>query len=84
MLRIGKETRHSPQQVLAKATAFFGPGGTGLDVILQGPHALRFTGGGGFILVQAKPGQEEGNEGAEIEIQTQEWDYDVKRFLNRV
>ena len=77
MLRIGKDTTQRPQDVLAKATSFFGPGGTGLKVIPRGPHTLAFTGGGGFVLVHAKPK----DKGSEIDIQTREWDYDARRFL---
>ena len=78
MLRIGKFTEESPQEVLAKANAFFGPGGSGLNIIPRGENVLQFTGGGGFVLVRAKP--KEG--GTDIDIQTREWDYDVKKFLN--
>jgi hypothetical protein len=79
MLRMGKFTEQSPQEVLAKANAFFGPGGTGLDIIPRGVNVVEFTGGGGFVVVQAEP--KEG--GTDIDIQTQEWDYDVKKFLQK-
>lgn len=82
MLHMGKETIQSPQEVLAKAATYFGPGGTGLNMILQGPNTLGFTGGGGFVLVQADPKEEE--EGAKIDIQSREWDYHVKRFLSQM
>ncbi len=78
MLRIGKFTDEAPQKVLAKANAFFGPGGTGLNIIPREENVLEFTGGGGFVIVKAEP--KEG--GTDIDIQTREWDYDVKKFLN--
>lgn len=80
MLRMGKETKHTPQEVLTKAEDFFGPDGTGLKITSRGPHAMQFTGGGGFVLVQVEPK----GEGSEIDIQTREWDYDVKRFLRKI
>jgi len=80
MLRMGKETGHTPEEVLTKAKTFFGPGGTGLEIIPRGPNAVQFTGGGGFVLVQVEAKEE----GAEIDIQSREWDYDVKRFLRTI
>jgi hypothetical protein len=80
MLRIGKVTEQSPQDILAKATDFFGPNGTGLTVIPHGPNSVEFTGGGGFVRVQVEPKER----GTEIDVQTQEWDYDAKRFLKQV
>lgn len=77
MLRMGKKTTYSPDEVLVKAKEFFGPGGTGLEIVPRGSSAVQFTGGGGFVLVQVGPA----GEGTEIDIQSREWDYDVKRFL---
>lgn len=77
MLRMGKHTDESPEEVLAKANAFFGPGGTGLNIIPREDNVVEFTGGGGFVVVQAEP--KDG--GTDIDIQTQEWDYDVRKFL---
>ncbi len=80
MLRIGKISPQSPQEILEKASAFFGPGGVGLDVLPRGPFTLVFTSGSGFVLVQAVPNQK----GTDIDIQTREWDYDARRFLMQV
>ena len=80
MLRIGKNTQQSSQEILEKATTFFGPGGLGLNVTPAGPYTPVFTGGGGFVQVQAAPQQQ----GADIDIQTREWDYDARRFLMQI
>ena len=81
MLRMGKRTKQTPQEILAKATAFFGPGGIGLNIIPRGPHTLEFTGSGNdFVLVQAEPLEN----GTDIDVQTREWDYDVKCFLSEL
>ncbi len=78
-LRMGTKTKDSPQEVLAKASAFFGPKGVGLNIIPRGENVLEFSGGGGFVRVEAEPTEE----GTEIDIQSQEWSYDVKRFLSQ-
>jgi hypothetical protein len=77
MLRMGKESKLNPQEVVEKAKAFFGPGGIGLEVIERGSRSVEFSGGGGFVLLKVSPIER----GSDIEIQTREWDYDVKRFL---
>jgi len=78
-LRMGTKTKASPKEIIAKASAFFGPSGVGLNIILRGENVLVFSGGGGFVRVEA----ESTETGTEIDIQSQEWDYDVKRFLSQ-
>lgn len=82
MLHIGKMTNQPPGEIIDEAIAYFGPGGAGLDVQSRGPNSVGFTGGGGFVLVQVAP-KDEGKK-TEVDIQSREWDYDVRRFLRRV
>jgi hypothetical protein len=77
---MGATTKESPKEVLAKASAFFGPNGVGLNIIPRGENVLEFTGGGGFVRVEAKTTEA----GTEIDVQSQEWNYDVKRFLSQL
>lgn len=81
MARYSKDTRKSPEQVLERALAFFGPGGLGLTVEEQGDCCLRLTGGGGYVLVQI--GQGESGRTSVI-LETREWDNQVMRFLERL
>ena len=80
MLRIGKKTGYSVQEVLQKAVTFFKEKG-GLTLEQQSPTMVYLVGGGGHVQVMAEP-QEEGK--TEVDIQTQEWDYDVKQFLREL
>ena len=73
------ETRLSPERAIEKAVAFFGKGGTGLDVTEQSPCCARFEGGGGHVLVTANEGPK-----TEVNIETREWDYQVKQFMGRI
>ena len=66
-LRMGTKTKDSPQEVLAKASAFFGPKRVGLNIIPHGENVLEFSGGGGFVSVEAKPTEK----GTEIDSQFQ-------------
>ncbi len=78
MARYGRETRRSPEQVLERALAFFGPGGLGLTVEEQNDCYLRLTGGGGHVLVQV--GTAESGRTSVI-VETREWDDQAARFL---
>jgi hypothetical protein len=76
--RYGKETRRSPEQVLERALAFFGPAGLGLTVEEQGACCLRLTGGGGYVLVQV--GAAESGR-TSVTLETREFDYQAVQFL---
>ena len=80
MIRYGKESKLSPQQVVQKAIAFFGPGGLGLELELLSEWEVRFEGGGGHVLVQVH----EKGQGSEIELEAVEWEYPAKQFLGKI
>lgn len=82
LLRIGKETREKPQEILNKAIAFFGENGVGLKLVQQSLNTVQFTGGGGHVQVMVSPAAE--GHKTEIDIQTRDWEYDVKRFLQEI
>jgi len=88
MARYGKESKLSPAKVLEKAIEFFGPGGLGLEVKEQGEGCATFEGGGGHVFVQAceKGPALSGVEGkgSEVDLETREWDYQVKQFMGRI
>ena len=80
MARYGKESKLSPDKVMEKALEFFGPGGLGLEVEEQGEGCVTFEGGGGHVFVQAC----EGGKGSEVELETREWDYQVREFMGKI
>jgi hypothetical protein len=80
MARYGVETKLSPEEAIREAVAFFGEGGLGLDISEEGPCCALFQGGGGHIWVSAAAGDGK----TDVELETREWDYDVKRFMGQV
>lgn len=80
MARYGKSSSWKPQDIVRKAVAFFGPGGAGLDVKEEGPCCAHFEGGGGHVSLDIR----EGETGSEIDLETREWDYQVKEFMKRI
>jgi hypothetical protein len=80
MARYSVETKLSPEQAIARAAAFFGEGGVGLEATEQGDCCAHFVGGGGHVRVTAAAGDRR----TTVELETREWDYDVKRFMRAV
>ena len=80
MLHISKESNQSSGKVLQAAITFFGPRGVGLDLQSQSTGSLQFVGGGGNVLIQVAPT----DFGSEVDIQTQEFEYQVEQFMQEV
>ena len=78
MAHYGKNSKKSPEQVIAAATEFFA--GLGLQSQDAGPGCARFEGGGGFVAISTCPQ----DRGSEVDLETQEWDYQVREFLGRI
>ncbi|MCI0580878.1 MAG: hypothetical protein L0332_04310 [Chloroflexi bacterium] len=80
MLHIAKETHHTLEEVIQAAIAFFGPGGVGLAIKEQTAGSVWFEGGGGHVIVQAQPKDAV----TEVDIETREWEYPVRQFLEKI
>ncbi len=80
MLKIVTKTKLTPEEAVKRAVEFFGPGGYGLTVKEQNPDCAYFEGGGGGVDVTACA---EGK-GASVELESREWDYQVKEFIAKI
>jgi hypothetical protein len=80
MLKMSSKTRLTPEEVIKRALAFFGPGGHGLQVREQTANHICFEGGGGIVEVGAAV---EGK-GSSLELVSREWDYRLKEFLGTI
>lgn len=80
MLRIAKQSRLKADEILAKASRYFGKGGEGLEETEQGPCCISFSGGGGHVTVTVT----EETSRREVEVETREYEYQAKRFLGLV
>lgn len=74
------KTKKGPEEVVERAIDYFGKEGLGLSVARENPCCVTFEGGGGHVSVTAS--QEEDT--TEVELETREWDYHVKRFMNQI
>jgi hypothetical protein len=80
MLKISKESKLKPQEVIKRAAAFFGPKGYGLELKEEDNCNAYFEGGGGSVRVSASTSKK----GSSVDIESVEWDFQAKEFLNRI
>ena len=73
------ETKLSPEKAVEKAATYFGKDGVGLEIMEQGSCCARFEGGGGHVLVTVSGGAR-----TRVDLETREWDYDVRQFMRRI
>jgi hypothetical protein len=77
MIRISKKSGLNTDEIIAKASRYFGKGGEGLDETESGPCCISFSGAGGFVTVTV---YEKANE-REVDVETREFEYQAKQFL---
>jgi len=77
MIRLGKDTRLSGEQVLERAIAFIGERGQGLSITERSSRHVSLEGGGGFVTVEVR--QENG--ATKVDISTREWEIQAKGFI---
>ncbi len=82
MARYSMQVGLSPEEVIARAKVFFGPGGFGLQVSdeQQEGCCITLTGGGGHVWVNARV---EGQK-TTVELETREWDHQVLEFMRKI
>jgi hypothetical protein len=78
MIRISKTSRISADQIIARAARFFGKDGEGLAETERGACCIYLTGAGGHVMVQVS----EQNNQRTVDIESREFEYQVKKFLD--
>jgi hypothetical protein len=80
MLNIETKSKLSPEEAVKRAVKFFGPEGYGLKVKEEAPCCVEFEGGGGGVAVSASAQ----GKGSRVDIESREWDYQVKEFIQKI
>ena len=80
MLNIETTSKLSPEEAIKRAIKFFGPDGYGLAIKDETPLFAEFEGGGGGVAISASADKK----GSKIEMESREWDYQVKEFLGKI
>jgi len=84
MARYGVETRRSPEEVIQLALTFFGEEGLGLSLTSEDGCCISFEGGGGHVTVAAAREGTPGEHRTNVELESREWDYHVRRFMGEI
>ncbi|MHB0875503.1 MAG: hypothetical protein ACYC5O_05600 [Anaerolineae bacterium] len=75
------DTKLAPEQVIEKATRYFGSKGLKLDEERATVDSAVYTGGGGFVSIWAGGGE---GKGTEVILETREWEYDTRHFAETI
>jgi hypothetical protein len=78
MIRISKTSRLRPEEIVKRASQFFGKGGEGLQETERGACCISFSGAGGHVTVLVSDADNQSS----VEVESKEFDYQAKRFLN--
>ena len=80
MIRITKQTRLMPEDIIFKSDKFFGKQGEQLEEKERNPCCITFVGSGGYVSISIV---EDGNRRT-VDAETREFEYQVRRFLERL
>ena len=77
MIRMAKQTRLKTEEIIARAVEFFGEKGEQLDEKDRSKCCINFEGGGGYVAISIV----EESKKRTVDVETREYEYQVKRFL---
>lgn len=80
MLKIARESKLAPKEVIKRAITFFGPKGYGLILKEEDNCNAYLEGGGGSVRVTA----ETTPKGSSVDVESVEWDYQAKQFIDKL
>jgi hypothetical protein len=80
MIKVSKESKLKPKEVIKRAVAFFGPKGYGLELKEEDKCNAYLEGGGGSVRVSAATTKK----GSSVDVEAVEWEYQSKEFLNKI
>ena len=77
MIRIAKKTKLASEEVIDRASKFFGKGGEGLEEKERNPCCISFEGGDGYVSILIDDEEKH----RIVNIETKEFEYKAKKFL---
>ena len=80
MIRMAKQTRLNPKEIIVRAVEFFGEKGEQLKERERNNCCVYFEGVGGYVMISIA----EENKKRTLDIETREFEYQVKRFLKTI
>jgi hypothetical protein len=82
MIKMGKQSKLAPPDVLTRAVAFFGPSGLGMTILEQDDCCARFQGAGGYVSVVTAITR--GKKGSRVTVQGFEWELQIQQFVTNI
>jgi hypothetical protein len=80
MLKIAKQTGLVPEEVIDRASKFFGKGGEGLEEKERNQCCISFEGGGGYVSISIDDEEKQ----RMVDVETREFEYQAKQFLGKL
>ncbi len=80
MIRIAKQTKRKPEDIIVKAVKFFGQEGEQLEEKERTACCVSFEGSGGYVAISVV---EESNMRT-VDVETREFEYQAKRFIRLI
>lgn len=80
MLKVSKQSKLASDEVIERASRFFGPGGEQLEETHRDACCISFQGGGGFVTVSV----DDRGKKREVDVETREFDHQAERFLDEL
>jgi len=77
MLKIAKQTGLAAEEIIDRASTFFGKDGEGLEETNRNPCCISFDGAGGYVSVSI----EDEEKHRVVDVETREFEYQAKQFL---
>lgn len=80
MIRISRQTRLKPTEIINRASDYFGESGEALEEKERSPCCVSFEGAGGYVVVTVV---DEDNH-RKVDVESREFEYQAKRFLKKL
>jgi hypothetical protein len=80
MIRVAKQTRLTPAEVIERASKFFGKGGEELKETQRNLCCISFEGVGGYISVSVV----DEDSHRMVDVESREFEYQAKQFLTKL
>jgi hypothetical protein len=77
MIRVSKKTKLRPNEVVKRASIFFGKGGEELKETERGACCISFEGAGGYVAVSIVDEEKH----RVVDVEAREFEYPAKRFV---
>jgi len=80
MIRVAKQTSLSPEEIIERASKYFGKGGEELTETQRNPCCISFEGVGGYVTVSVT----DEDKHRTVDVESREFEYQAKQFLTRL